>query len=74
MSTTKKELYRSLKYFLIALPLLFLAPVVVTMGFKAIKHQQNYLWLILGILLATGAILIAYMGIRTFLNALFNKN
>ena len=73
MSTDKKELLRGLKYELIALPLLFLAPVLITIGYKAINKDQNYLWLIAGILIATIAVIMAYLGIRIVLNALFNK-
>ena len=73
MSTDKKELLRGLKYELIALPLLFLAPVLITIGYKAINKDQNYLWLIAGILIATVAVILAYLGIRIVLNALFNN-
>lgn len=74
MSTDKKELLRGLKYELIALPLLFLAPVLITIGYKAINKDGNYLWLIAGIVVAIAAIIMAYLGIRIVLNALFNKN
>jgi hypothetical protein len=74
MSTDRKELTRGLKYELIALPLLFLGPVLITIGFKAVKQQQNYLWLIAGILVATTAIIVGFLGIRIILNALFNKD
>lgn len=74
MSTDKKELLRGLKYELIALPLLFLAPVLITIGYKAIDKQQNYIWLIAGIIIATAAIIMGYLGIRIILNAFFNKN
>ena len=52
MGTDRKELTRGLKYELAALPLLLIAPILITIGFKAIKLQNNYLWLILGIVLA----------------------
>ena len=74
MATNKKELARGLKYELGAIPLLIIAPILITMGFKAIKQQNNYSWLIAGILLAVGAVTLGYLGIRIILNAFFNKN
>lgn len=74
MATNKKELARGLKYELGALPLLIIAPVLITMGFKALKQQNNYLWLITGILVAIGAVILGFLGIRIILNAFFDKN
>ncbi len=72
MSTNKNELIRGLKYELAAFPLLILGPILITIGFKAIKQQQNYLWLIAGVLIAVFAIIIGFIGIRIILNAFFN--
>lgn len=74
MATNRKELARGLKYELGALPLLIIAPILITMGFKAIKQQNNYSWLIAGILLAIGAVILGFLGIRIILNAFFDKN
>lgn len=73
MGTDRKELTRGLKYELAALPLLLIAPILITIGFKAIKLQNNYLWLILGIVLAFAAIVLGFLGIRIILNAFFNS-
>ena len=73
MGTDRDELVRGLKYELIALPLLLLAPILITIGFKAIKLQNNYLWLIIGIVLAISAIILGFIGIRIILNAFFNS-
>ncbi|NOR28319.1 MAG: hypothetical protein GQ540_07310 [Lutibacter sp.] len=72
MSTNKNELIRGLKYELAAFPLLILGPILITIGFKAIKQQQNYLWLIAGALIAVSSIIIGFIGIRIILNAFFN--
>ena len=72
MATNRKELARGLKYELGALPLLIIAPILITMGFKAIKQQNNYSWLIAGILLAIAAVILGFLGIRIILNAFFN--
>lgn len=74
MGTNKKMLVQGIKYELIALPLLIAAPILITIGFKAIKQQNNYLWLILGILLAITAIILGFLGVKTILNAFFDKN
>ena len=73
MGTDRKEFTRGLKYELAALPLLLIAPILITIGFKAIKLQNNYLWLILGIILAIAAIVLGFLGIRIILNAFFNS-
>ncbi|MDO9274552.1 MAG: DUF6095 family protein [Lutibacter sp.] len=72
MGTDRKELTRGLKYELAALPLLVAAPILITVGFKAIKQQNNYLWLVVGIVLAITAIIMGFLGIKIILNALFN--
>ncbi|MFA5298608.1 MAG: DUF6095 family protein [Lutibacter sp.] len=72
METNRDELIRGVKYELAALPLLIAAPILITVGFKAIKHQNNYLWLIVGIVLAITAVILGFLGIKIILNALFN--
>ncbi len=73
MGTNRDELIRGIKYEAAALPLLLLAPVLITIGFKALKLQNNYLWLIIGIVLAISAMVLGFIGIRIILNALFNS-
>ena len=72
MGTNKNELFRGLKYELIALPLLILGPILITIGFKTIKQHHNYLWLIIGVIVALTAIILGFLGIRIILNAFFN--
>ncbi|RXP63523.1 hypothetical protein EC396_01580 [Lutibacter sp. HS1-25] len=74
MATDRKELVRGLKYEMGALPLLLLGPILITIGFKAIKQQNNYLFLIAGIIIAITAIVLGFIGIRIILNALFSKD
>jgi len=73
MATDRKELMRGLKYELIAFPLVILAPILITIGFKAIKQENNYLWLITGVLAAITAMIIGFLGIRILLNAFFSS-
>jgi hypothetical protein len=77
MSKTKKLksnplLMKGFKYLAIALPLLFLSPVIITMGFKLINKNGSVLLLILGIALAIFTILLVTQGIRVLLKALFD--
>ncbi len=77
MSKSKKLkpnplLMKGFKYLAIALPLLFLSPIVVTMGFKLINKNGSFLLLILGIILTIVTILIVTQGIRVVLKALFD--
>ena len=72
MGTDRNELVRGLKYELATLPFLIAAPILITIGFKAIKQQNNYLWLIVGIILAIIAIILGFLGIKIILNAFFN--
>jgi hypothetical protein len=57
---------------LATLPLLIAAPILITIGYKAIKQQNNYIWLVVGIVLAITAIVLGILGIKIILNALFN--
>ncbi|HEY9220131.1 MAG TPA: DUF6095 family protein [Lutibacter sp.] len=73
MGTDRNELLRGLKYELATLALLIAAPILITIGFKAIKQQNNYLFLIVGIVLAITAIVLGILGIKIILNAFFNS-
>jgi len=73
MGTDKNKLIKGLKYELAALPLLILAPILITIGFKAIKRDLTHLWLVLGIIAALSAIILGFIGIRIILNAFFNE-
>ena len=52
MSRKKVSVPKGLQYLALALPFLFGAPVVITIGFKALAKDNTYLILIVGILLA----------------------
>ena len=69
----KKLFQKGLKYLAIALPLLFLSPVVVTIGFKAINKGNSYLTLILGCFLAFFTIILVIQSFRLILKSLFAK-
>jgi hypothetical protein len=64
---------KGLKYLGIALPLLFISPILITIGFKALNRSDNYLILTLGCLLAIITIILVIQAFRIILNALFAK-
>jgi len=73
-SAPEKPLFnRGMKYLAIALPLLFISPILITMGFKAISKDDNYLLLIFGCILAIFTIALVTQAFRIILKALFSK-
>lgn len=73
MGNSKPTVSKGFKYFLVALPLLFGAPILITIGFKALKDGK-YLFLIIGILLGLIAVFATSKAISTIMKALFDKN
>ncbi len=61
------------KYLAISLPLLFISPVLITIGFKAIKKSDNYIIIILGCILAVFTIILVVQAFRKILNSLFKR-
>jgi hypothetical protein len=74
MGTNKKKLVRGLKYELIALPLLILGPILITIGYKSINLDKNYMFLIAGIVVATAAIIFGFLGLKIILDAFFDND
>lgn len=72
-SSSKSLLNKGMKYLAIALPLLFISPILITMGFKAITKDNNYLLLIFGCALAIFTIVLVTQAFRIILKALFAK-
>jgi uncharacterized membrane protein YecN with MAPEG domain len=70
---SKSIFQRGLKYLAIALPLLFISPILITIGFKALNKSNNYLVLILGIILAIVTVTLVIQAFRIILKALFAK-
>ena len=64
----------ALKYLGPALLLFFVAPIMMTIGFKALDKDQTYVLLIIGIILGILAILLAAKGIVNISTYLFNKD
>ena len=73
MEKHKPTLFNALKYLIIALPLLFGAPIVVTIGFKALKLDGSFFILLIGIMLALVAMIVTAMGIIKIGRYFFEK-
>ncbi|MFK5890654.1 MAG: DUF6095 family protein [Flavobacteriaceae bacterium] len=73
MTQSKNFLKQGLVKFLYALPLLFGGPIVTTIGFKAIKKDDNYLFLIIGVILSLAAIILLATAVKRILQHLFNQ-
>lgn len=74
MKTRKTPISKGLAYLALALPLLFGAPIVVTVGFKAL-NKDGVLWiLIIGIILALVAMVITGLGVRNITKSIFDND
>lgn len=71
--SSKSDFNKGIKYLAIALPLLFISPIIITMGFKAINKDNNYILLILGCMLGIFTIVLVTQAFRIILKALFAK-
>jgi len=69
----KKLFKKGITYLAIALPLLFLSPIVITIGFKALNKSNNFIVLILGCILAIFTIALVTQAFRLILKSLFYK-
>jgi len=72
MSSNKETITKGIKFLAGALPLMFLGPFLLTIGFKAM-NDGNYIWIILGALICIIAIILAFIGVKTMLNGLFDS-
>lgn len=72
-SSAKKILKNGFKFLAISLPFLFLSPVIVTIGFKALRNDKGYFLLILGCFLMLFAVAMVVMAFRLILKSLFHK-
>jgi uncharacterized protein YybS (DUF2232 family) len=74
VQNNKPTLSNAIKYLAFALVLLFSAPILVTIGFKALKKDDTYLLLLLGIILTIAAIMVTAMGIIKITRYIFDKD
>lgn len=73
MKTDKQLLAKGIKFLVYTIILMFTAPVIL---YQAFKNQENILFwpvLIIGLILALGAIAMGFYSIKIFLDALFGE-
>lgn len=73
MKTDKKILQKGILYLSIAMPLLFLGPVIIHSAFKNQSHPWYVVVLGFGILACLAAMMMMFLGIRKIMNSLFKK-
>lgn len=71
--TDIRILKKGLKNLILALPLLFLGPYLITLGFLNKENVMLYVFLVFGITAAVAAVYFAFRGINTIMDALFGK-
>ncbi|PCI36030.1 MAG: hypothetical protein COB60_00535 [Flavobacteriaceae bacterium] len=72
MSTDKILLSKGIKYLAIALPLIIAGPVLITIGFKALK-AGNYSWLTIGCICAILGVALGFKGILIIVSSFFDS-
>lgn len=70
MSNSKETIFKGVKYIAISTIFFFLGPVILSIGFRA-KEDGIYTWLVIGIILSLGAIIISLLGLRTIVKGIF---
>ncbi|SDL46004.1 DUF6095 family protein [Kriegella aquimaris] len=73
MRTDKNLLVKGLKYLSITIGLMFLAPTVIYQAFKNQEHPFYWPVLIIGLILAIGAIAGGFYSMKIIMDALFQK-
>jgi len=73
MKTDKALLIKGLKYLGVTIALMFTAPVILSQAFKNQEHPFYWPVLIIGGILAIGAIAGGFYGIKVIMDALFGR-
>ena len=74
MRTNKALLLKGLKYIAYTIALMFTAPLVIYQAFKNQEHPFYWPVLIIGLILAIGAISLGFYSMKLIMDALFNKD
>lgn len=72
MATNKDLLAKGVKYLFGALPLMFIGPSVMYNAFMNKQNNWHYLVLIIGCLVCITSVFLAFKGLKTMTDALFN--
>jgi hypothetical protein len=69
----KQVFQKGIKYLALSLPFLFVSPIVVTIGFKALSKDNSYWLLILGCFLVLVTLVMMAQAFRLLLKSLFSR-
>ena len=72
MSTNKDKLAKGVKYLASSLPLMFIGPSVIYNAFMNQHTNWHYLVLGIGILICITSVFLAFKGIKTMTDAMFD--
>lgn len=72
MATNKELLSKGVKYLFGALPLMFIGPSVMYNAFMNKNNNWHYLVLTIGCTVCIVSVILAFIGIKTITNAMFN--
>ncbi|MEX0997932.1 MAG: DUF6095 family protein [Flavobacteriaceae bacterium] len=70
--TNKEILMTGIKYMALSLPLMFVGPYVITLGFLNKDNATFYLFFPLGLIIAVAAVFFAFKGIKTIMKSMFD--
>lgn len=73
MATNRELLSRGVKYLAIALPLMFIGPAIYYNALMNKHTSWHYLVMIIAIAICLASLYIAFKGIKTITDALFEK-
>lgn len=68
----KTKIYKGLQKVFIAIPLMFVGPIIIYSSFKNQEHFLYYPVLILGCLICLYSMYLFFKGLRTLVSGLFN--
>ncbi len=70
--SNKKVLMTGIKYMAIALPLLFIGPYLITLGFLNKTNASFYIFFPVGLIIAVAAVYFGFKGIQTIIKSVFD--
>ncbi len=72
MATNKELLAKGIKYLFGALPLMFIGPSIMYNAFMNKQNNWHYLVLTVGCIICLVSVFLAFKGLKTMTDALFN--
>ncbi|MES2748023.1 MAG: DUF6095 family protein [Bacteroidota bacterium] len=72
MATNKELLAKGVKYLFAALPLMFIGPSVMYNAFMNKDNNWHYVVLVVGCAICITAVFLAFKGIKTMTDSIFN--